>query len=485
MQLIAESTEVSPHSVVARPAPAPTSAILPRPLVLILVLGGICRLLLWVWFEGSPLQVWDERDYDLLAKNIVTYGEFSFTPGTPISLRPPLYPAFVAGIYTIFGLESFQAVRLIQGILGLITTWIVYRLGARVHSTRLGICAAGLYCFYPSLLGQANLLLTETLFTLLLCLSCDLLVALYQTKKLRYAAAAGVVVGLAALTRSILWLSPPCIILYLLVTWPERLRRRCLAAALLVATFALTLAPWAIRNTRLQETFVAVDTMGGRNFMMGNYEHTPLYRSWDAISIKGDKSWDHEVNANFPAELPRTQGYVDKVAFRQGIKFVKEHPWLTLERDVIKFFDFWGLEREILSGLGNGWWGNVSSLAILSLGTIILGAYVAILFLGIFGVILRPLPDRRIHWLLLSVIVYICGIHTLVFGHSRYHLPLMPLVMLFAASAILHAREIWQRRGSWSFLSAAAVCFVFVGSWIWSLAAGDLDKLSAIFRVAT
>ena len=125
--------------------------------------------------------------------------------------------------------------------------------------------------------------------------------------------------------------------------------RRITAAMILLGTFSLTLAPWAIRNTRIQGTFVPVDTMGGRNFMMGNYRYTPLYRSWDAISIEGTESWIHELTS-FPPEMRNTQAKLDRLAMRQGLRFVCDNPWLTLQRDIVKFFDFWGLER----GVG-GW----------------------------------------------------------------------------------------------------------------------------------
>src|SRR5205823_4643563 len=140
--------------------------------------------------------------------------------------------------------------------------------------------------------------------------------------------ATGILLGLAALSRSVVWLSPPFLALFVLLTWKAPWRYRLLAPVILVGSFAMTLAPWAIRNSRLQGTFVAVDVMGGRNFMMGNYSQTPLYRSWDAISLGGEKSWHHEVARSYPPEERATQGQVDRLALRQGLKFAREHPWL-------------------------------------------------------------------------------------------------------------------------------------------------------------
>jgi 4-amino-4-deoxy-L-arabinose transferase-like glycosyltransferase len=442
------------------------------------------RLAVWTWFQGEPLYVCDERDYDVLARNLLTHGEFAFSPGQPTSLRPPLFPTVIAGVYGLCGLENYQAVRLLQQGFALLTMLVLYRLGSEVHSRKLGLWLAGLCGFYPSLLLQANLLLTETLFTLLLASACYALVLFYKRDALAWLAATGVLLGLAALTRSVVWLSPPLLALFVLLTWRAPWRRRLRAPLLLVAAFALTVAPWAARNSRLQGTFVAIDTMGGRNFMMGNYHHTPLYRSWDAISNEGELAWNHEVFATYAPEMRTSQGAIDKLALRQGLKFVAEHPWLTLQRDLIKFFDFWGLERELVAGAARGYWGDLSRPFILLLAALIFASYAAVMALGIFGAILTPLPDRRLHWFFLLVIAYVCGIHTLVFAHSRYHLPVMPLVLVFAASALVKRHTLWQRRHSWSFRCACGCCAVLVGGWTWGLLEGDFNKFLEILRPA-
>src|SRR5947209_6075065 len=77
-----------------------------KPLAIILLAGVVVRLLLCVWFYDKPCRIWDENDYKTLAVNLLRHGEFSFTPGSPTSLRPPLYPALVAGAYALFGEEN-------------------------------------------------------------------------------------------------------------------------------------------------------------------------------------------------------------------------------------------------------------------------------------------------------------------------------------------------------------------------------------------
>ncbi len=451
----------------------------PWALLVLLTLGAAVRLALWACFAGLPPSIEDERDYNALACNLVLHGEYAFQPGQPDSLRPPLYPALVAGAYRLFGLENYQAVRLLQAALSLLTVLLAYRLGTALYSPRVGLWAAGLCCFYPSLLGFNNLLLTEVLFTFLLSAFCLLFVRGLQRDSLPALALAGVLLALAALTRSVVWLFPPVLAVFLLLAFRAGWRRRLLAAAVLTAGFAAVLAHWVVRNTRLQRTFVAVDVMGGRNFMMGNYAHTPLYRSWAAIGLQGEQSWIREVIASSPQEERDTQGKLDKAALRHGLRFVVAHPGLTLRRDLVKFFDFWGLERELIAGAGEGYFGRVSRPVVLLLALAICGSYVAVLFAGLFGIVLTPPAGRPAHLFLLLVIAFVCGMHTLVFGHSRYHLPLMPLVMVYAAGALVHRKQLWLPRRP-AFWLACCLCALFLAGWTWDFLVVDWVRIQQL-----
>src|SRR5262249_44931897 len=145
-----------------------------------------------------------------------------------------------------------------------------------------------------------------------------------------------------------------------------------------------------------------------------------------------------------------------------GLAFVQEHPWLTMQRDIIKFFDFWGLERELIAGAQRGYFGNIPPWLVALLAAIICVAYVAILFLGIYGLFLAPLSDRRVHLFLFLMVAYVCALHTVVFGHSRYHLPVMPLVMVFAASAVVASPNVWRQWQRPKFWLATMVCMLMV-----------------------
>jgi hypothetical protein len=142
-----------------------------------------------------------------------------------------------------------------------------------------------------------------------------------------------------------------CPLLAVLIRAP--LGRRVALPLLVLAGYAAVVAPWAVRNTRLQGVVTIVDTMGGMNLRMGNYEYTPDDRMWDAVALNGEKSWVHGLSRDFAGQTV-TEGQKEKWAQRKALEYMRANPGITLRRALIKFADFWGLEREFAAGVQNG-----------------------------------------------------------------------------------------------------------------------------------
>jgi len=462
-------------------SPAISSRKWPNALTAILAVGAAIRLLLWVWFIPVSPHVDDELAHVRLATNLVEHGEYTFNPdGELTSLRPPLYPAFVAAIFKIAGVNNFQAVRFVQAILSLFTVVFVFFIARNMYSERVGTWAAGFQCFYPSLLGYNNLMLSEVLFTFLLVAGVFSIACAMRRTRYSWLISAGILLGSAALTRSIIYPCAPFLALFIAVTWRGSLTRRAFALMAFAIPFTGILAPWAIRNTLLQKTFIPIDCMGGRNFMMGNYEYTPLYRSWDAISIDGDREWFQVLKSRRPEVLGATQGQIDKYALAEGAVFVRDNPGLTVKRDLIKFFDFWGLERELVAGASKGYFGPVPGAATVILGITICGLYILILFAGSLGVVFRPNNDARVLALILFLGGFMCAVHSIVFAHSRYHLPLVPFAIIFAAAMFVGTHAETKRWRAWYWV-AFGFCALVAAGWMWNAAIGDYSKLLTTF----
>jgi 4-amino-4-deoxy-L-arabinose transferase-like glycosyltransferase len=452
-----------------------------RALWIILAAALVVRIALWSFWQDMPVRIVDAQDYNRLALGLLNEGAYLTPSGNPSSLRPPLYPVLVAGVYRVFGAENYAVVRFLQAVLGLVTALLTYYLGRNAFSHRVGLWSAAWCAFYPSLLGFNNLLLTETLFTLLVTAITLAVVVGLRRASVPVMAGAGVLLGLGALTRSILWLFAPLLALYVVCTWRERGSKRYLAGAALFACFLAVIAPWAYRNTRVQKTLTIIDCMGGRNAMMGNYDYTPLERSWATISIvKGEHSWGAVLSQHYPEYNDSTQGQRDKLAMKYGIAFALSHPLLTIQRDAVRFFNYWQLERTLIAGARSGMFGTLPTVAVIGAALLICGSYALAVWAGVFGLLMKSPADRRVHWFLVFSIVFPCLIHTLIFAHSRYHLPTMPILLIYATAALLNWRELWSRRREWSFRVAAILCVLLVLGWAREFIFVDLAKVTTI-----
>ena len=245
----------------------------------------------------------------------------------------------------------------------------------------------------------------------------------------------------------------------------------------LVATFAGTIAPWAYRNTKIQKTFTLIDVMGGRNVMMGNYQYTPLERSWATVDlVKGNQTWISVLHQEHGFS-GLTQGQIDKLAMRHGIHFMIAHPGLTLQHSVVRFFNFWQLDRTLVAGLHEGYWIEMSKPVLMIVSLFIVGYYAMLMVCGIAGVVFARPRDGVIHWLFLFSIVFPCLVHSAIFAHSRYHLPVMPLVAVYSAYALVSYRQIWSRSTRARMLLAVVLCAVLTMGWIREIVMVDLAQM--------
>ena len=413
-------------------------------IVLIYVLAIAVRMIVAFAFGNHPPKISDAVDYDGLASRLLETGTYCSDSGTLISLRPPLFPALVAILYKLFGTHNYLAVSLTQTFLSLLTMIATHRIGILLAGQRVGLIAAAIIGFYPSLLAFNCFVLSETLFTLFFTLGVLCSLRFQAAPTLRWAIGLGLCLSFGALTRSILWVCCPILLLYLVAFSQGSIRQRLGCTVLTLFAFLLCLSPWIYRNTELHRTLTIIDVMGGRNVMMGNYEYTPLERSWATVTdVQGEQAWNVILQQAFPAEQARTQGQIDKLAMKYGIRYFFANPTLSAKRCVIRFFNFWQLERTVVAGLKQQTWGSASKMTLLLAALTFLGAYALVLYTSLIGLCMKPVIWQQ-QCLLLLWIALPCAIHTIAFAHSRYHLPCIPILACYSAIAIRR----WNTRNS-------------------------------------
>ena len=416
------------------------------PLLWILGVGAIVRLLFLFYMADLELRM-DEVQYQEIAVNLTEGRSFALN-GRLTSWRPPLYPFVLSVLYTLTGTTDPVVARGFQAILSLLNGLLVYLLGRRLFGERAGLGAALLFTFYPSFLFYNNHILTEVLFTFLLTLTGYCFVAYLQTARLPLIGASGVALGLAVLTRDIVWPMVAVMALLALYGRPLSFNTWVSHSAALLVSFLFVVTPWVIRNTRLQGTFTFIATNGGPVFYAGNYVHTPLDRPWRSHALDSEL----KVRRLLPPGL--TEGEQQRVAFRRGVDFILDHPGLTLRRAVIKAANVWGLERELVGVLLQGGYGKPGRVTVLSVTLAIFSVYVLTILGGITGLsfsLAKPGQGMPFHLFLSTLAVFFTVAHAATSGHPRYHLPLIPLFSVYTARAWTIRQEVWEGRQSWTF----------------------------------
>ncbi|MGI9111909.1 MAG: ArnT family glycosyltransferase [Gaiellaceae bacterium] len=206
--------------------------------------------------RGDILLAYTEKSDDF-ARTLVASGTVGFIPGVPSAYTQPLYTFFLAPLYWIFG-RHWLVVGLAQTFVAVATALLVYEIGRRIASARVGIVAAVLASLHPYLVWHDVHVNREILDTLLaaaivlLTLVAAERLVLEQHKGFFGAswlcgAGLGALLGLAILGNSRLVLLPLVVLGYL--AWQLRAVRTIVAlGAAGAAAIVLVLAPWVVRN---------------------------------------------------------------------------------------------------------------------------------------------------------------------------------------------------------------------------------------------
>src|SRR5438128_8666200 len=96
-------------------------------IAVLLTLGALgFRLFLALRFPNDDDD--DGRFYSQLARNLLEHRGYSGEeeePYVPTYVRVPGYPLFLAGVYTVFGVDNNRAVRVVQATLSTASCWLI------------------------------------------------------------------------------------------------------------------------------------------------------------------------------------------------------------------------------------------------------------------------------------------------------------------------------------------------------------------------
>lgn len=367
--------------------------------------------------NAPPIAWGDDLNYDSIAARLVTNHEYANT------WYPPGYPLFLALLYLVFG-RRWVVVRFVQAMLGAATCALTYRLGTKVFDDRVGRLAGALLVFYPGHAYMSWRLMGETLFLFLLVLALNVAIRMAQRRRLREAVTLGLIVGVAQTVKSNLFVFPALLVAWSALALPGRARQRFVLACGVAVSLLLVSLATPVANF--------LSTAGGAAPLPGNAGHTfwlannPLADGY-YVFAESEPAGKAFIEAHgFTERLAQADEFgKDRLFGTLGLLWIRENPGRFLILCLKKLNNAFGLFPRAVTFDGNR---TTQVVHLLSYGLIAPFALV-----GMIGARRR---GRDCLLLLLVVLSYVLMV-LLFYGTPRFTIIVMPVLIVFASSAML------------------------------------------------
>jgi len=221
-----------------------------------------------------PAVTSDSFVYGDIAKNWLQHGIYGLSglnDVSPTCIRLPGYPAFLAAVFAIFGMEHYRAVLVLQMVVDIGTCFVIADITRRLVSARAARAGFLLAAVCPFLANYAAAALTETWEIFFTLLALNLAIAGLsepETSQIRVWLGCGMYIGAAILLRPDGGLLLAAIEFYVVLqlvrslvkpTWagaPAPQVRNLFRAGLVLLVAGLApLVPWTLRNLHTLHEF--------------------------------------------------------------------------------------------------------------------------------------------------------------------------------------------------------------------------------------
>jgi 4-amino-4-deoxy-L-arabinose transferase-like glycosyltransferase len=288
--------------------------------------GFLLRLAAVLWIPTQPTS--DFWGYYHRALNLAAHGSYDAVLGRADASHPPLYALLLAPVFFVAPKgAALLAGKILNCVLG---AWAIALAGLLTRSLwgeRAGTIAAALLAFFPRAILMPCLLASENLYSPLAFLFVLLVLEGARARPAwRIAAASGVVIGLAALTRTVAY---PMAGLWLLAALVSRKKpRTAIAETLLVLLLEhAVMLPWGLRNQARLGRFTILNTAGGYGLFVGNNPRAT--GDWyDATA---------QLAAISPGVFARGPLAVSDASNAAAWRWIRENPRQTLHLYLVKF----------------------------------------------------------------------------------------------------------------------------------------------------
>ncbi|MBI5169005.1 MAG: glycosyltransferase family 39 protein [Candidatus Eisenbacteria bacterium] len=338
-------------------------------------------------------------------------------PSTP---RAPVFPAFLAIGYALFGLDNFLALRLMQLVLSVALVLAGVSLGRRVGGPAIGILTGLGIALSPTLVFSNGLLYPTTLYTLLLL--CVTLGAwsLAEKPSLLKGLGLGVALALGILTDQVM-AAPGAAVFGWLAWQARRGGRAVLFATLLAVATTGVITELYVRSQSSPET--------GEAPFVGKAQWTLWYARTD-VTMRDDRRIQFPLGTEFHP-LPAKQ------FLAREWNYVKTRPLDYAHDFAFEFLHFYWPEVDRLQTTNRFTTRNVRLVGAVHFWPVLVFAMVGLA---------AGLAKRRDRALLILVSAATAAFYSLFFTQTRYRIPIEPQMTLLAA---LGFERLWPGLSRW------------------------------------
>lgn len=444
-----------------------------RPL-LVIALVALAHAALYIVYQQGEWRsgaAWtDQSGYQRLGASLATTGQFTryadATVFVPEVIRTPGYPAFVAVVYRLFGVNNDLAVAIAQAFVFVGICWMVAAITRRAAGDRSAIVAGVMTALYSPLPYFGSLILTElwTAFAataaILVCLRAA------QEQRLRDYVIAGALFTATTLVRPAFVLMPFFVAIAVpLLVRQQRQARALKGWAALAATAAIALLPWLAYNyVNLGQVTLSPAGGVGRGLWEGSWQgrwsgrlQAELIYFADAIADRQaldarvtEKAAESGLPAGpmlqyvnewrdirdiwntptDPMERARARVLADREYLRHALANMRADPLGHLRRRLTTgLFVLWAADVPVR-------YQDINHLPTIAIRAIWL-AQVLVILLAIAGAVRLARHGRWLEAVVLTLpMIYVTGVHLPLLCEARQSLPIKPDVIALAAIAL-------------------------------------------------
>jgi hypothetical protein len=270
--------------------------------------------------------------------------------------RTPVYPAFIAGIMALSG-QDLSAIVFFQHLIGVATAAMVFAIGLLTAGPAIATVAGLLFALSSPQLIYEHYVITEPVFTFVLVASVLTMIVAVKRDRWQWYALAGLLIGVAALTRPVAQVLIPLVPAYLWLVF-RSWRRAAVGTLVIWGVTALMLLPWTLRNQR--EYGTAETTSTGRFLISRSVKHERNFvfyvdnepvRPEESPSRRRARQIAQDVTDKRPApgqvyqrvrdELALTEAQTDALLRDIALEAIRKDPALYLEGTVEMLGELW------------------------------------------------------------------------------------------------------------------------------------------------